>query len=76
VPEPCAESEEGNLRLTPTPSIASPDGNVGRLEVCDGDTWGSFSLEAPENFWSKKNVQVACGQLGFSGGLNSIPPSQ
>ena len=72
----CDEEEEARLRLSPTLNLRSPDGNVGRLEICLGGAWGTFTLETQLDFWSEKNVQVACRELGFSGGLNSIPPSQ
>ena len=65
---------EGSIRLTAT--LPSPASNVGRVEVCVGGEWGTITLKSDDNFWPEKNVQVACLQLGFSGGLNSIPPSQ
>ncbi len=74
--EPEACFSEGWVRLSPIASISSPDGNVGRVEVCWRDTWGTIVLEGDRFFWLEKNVQVACRQLGFSGGLNSIPPIQ
>lgn len=68
--------EEGSLRLNASEELPSPAGNVGRLELCLGEEWGTIALREPTHFWSAKNIQVACEQLGFSGGLNSIPPSQ
>ena len=50
---------------------------MGRLEVCHEGVWGTISLAQDGNFnhfWSEKNIQVACLQLNFSGGLNSILP--
>lgn len=75
-PVRCANDTGVEIRLTPIPSLTSEDGNVGRVEVCCNDKWGTVALEKADHFWSEKNVQVACMQLGFSGGLNSILPIQ
>ncbi len=59
------------------------DDNAGRLEVCRNGLWGTISSTTfssttflSTTFWSQKNTQVACRQLGFEGGLNSIPANQ
>ncbi len=69
---------ENDIRLTQTATIKSPDNNVGRVELCRNRKWGTITLDLDPKvqFWSQKNVQVACRQLGFSGGLNSIPSSK
>ncbi len=50
--------------------------SVGRLEVCRGSRWDTVSTGSYSGYWSQKNAQVACGQLGFDGALNSIPTNQ
>ncbi len=73
-PVSCTNSSGIKIRLAAVPSLYSEDGNVGRLEVCCDNNWGTIGLQKERHFWSEKNVQVACVQLGFSGGLNSIIP--
>ncbi len=58
------------MRLILTPSIRT--GNAGRLEICRNGVWGTVSWRAAA-FWPTKNVLVACRELGYDVGLNSIP---
>ena len=71
VGESCTE-EPFTLRLTQVPPIFSD--NAGRLEVCLDGEWGAIvGPPSPSGFWPLKNVLVACKQLGYDVGLNSIP---
>jgi len=49
--------ERGELRLTGGSSMFT-----GRLEVCLNNVWGTVC----DDFWSSREVGVACSQLGFS----------
>ena len=76
---PTGVCTDGSVRLICLSSVNSNsriDDNAGRLEVCRGNVWGTVHLISASSFWSEKNNQVACRQLGFEGALNSIPPIQ
>ena len=61
--QPC--QQDGSVR------IESP----GRVEYCRSGHWGAVCLDSATSPWSKKNAQVVCKQLGFSGALNSVLPN-
>ena len=68
-------TEEGGVCLVRTPTIARSD--AGRLEICMPDlngalVWGTIATNSLIDYWSEKNAQVACRELGYSGSLNVI----
>ena len=63
-------STEGQIRLSQTASVNLT--NSGRVEICMGGVWGTIAADSVATPWSEKNAQVACKELGFSGGLNSV----
>ena len=65
-------SQPNGIRLVKTPSLTVE--TAGRLEICINGVWGS--IRTPTLFWPIKNVQVACLELDFNGGLNSVPSTQ
>ena len=63
--------------LVRTPTITRTDRDAGRLEICMPDlngalVWGTIATNSLIDYWSEKNAQVACRELGYSGSLNVI----
>ena len=71
---PCNETRFCNSTKLYNPGIRLVDGtsyNNGRLELEWNGQWGTVCERFYYNFWSSKNIDVACRHLGFLRGSKS-----
>lgn len=56
----CTSSLQGDIRLRGR-QIRTSGRTSGRVEVFNGSAWGTVC----DDFWSQRDAEVACRQLGF-----------